>query len=133
MCSASPQDRVLGAAARPEAEAFGRERRIKDRLQYLEQGLLDQPVQHRRDAQRSHAPTVRFGDFHLPDGLRNVRSIEQFLTDACPVRLAVAPEFIDAHPVDARRPAVPHYMPVRREQVLASHHTLHERRSLVSG
>src|SRR5438552_2573099 len=89
---AGTQDRVLRAATRPKAEAFRREGRIKDRLQYLEQGLLDQPVQHRRNAQRPYSSTIRLGDFHLPDRLRNVPSLEQFLTDACPVRLTVAPE-----------------------------------------
>lgn len=126
-------NRVVGAAARPEAEALGREVRIEDGLQDLKQGLLDQSVQHRRNAQRPYAFPVRLGDLHLPDRLRAIFSAEQFRPYAGPVQPAVVHELLDGHPVDARSATVLHYPLVRREQVLASHHLFDERCRRVPG
>lgn len=51
---------IMRAATRPETVAPRTERGIEDRHQHLRQRLLDQAIQHRRDAQRSPA-AVRFG------------------------------------------------------------------------
>jgi site-specific DNA recombinase len=56
-----PLQRLVGAAAGPESVAGLRKRGVNQRAQYLEDGLLDQPVHHRRDAQLPH-PSPRFRD-----------------------------------------------------------------------
>lgn len=58
------QDRILRSAPRSETVAVLTEGRIKQRLQHLQQRLLDQPIRHRGDAQLALA-TVRFRD-HYP-------------------------------------------------------------------
>lgn len=68
---------VVRASARPEAAAVFGERRIKQRLQDLQQRLLDQPVGHRRYRQFPHAAT-RLGNLHAPQRLRPVMSRLQF-------------------------------------------------------
>jgi len=53
----------MRASARPEAVAVLAEGRIKDRLQHLQQSLLDQAIRHRRDAELTLA-TARLRDRH---------------------------------------------------------------------
>jgi len=47
----APQERRHARCARPEAVAVLAEARIKDRLQYLQQRLLDQTVRYRRNTE----------------------------------------------------------------------------------
>jgi hypothetical protein len=126
---AGAQDRAVRAATRPEAEAAVRERRVEDRLQNQEQGLLDHPVQHRRDAQSPHAPAVRLRDLHPPDWLRVIRSAEQLFSNARPVFLTVAPELFDVHSIDPWCSAILHHARVRGDHGLATQYLLQEHRS----
>jgi hypothetical protein len=48
--------RVMRQPSGPEAIACIREGWIKQRLQDLQRGLLDEPVEHRRDAELALAP-----------------------------------------------------------------------------
>src|SRR6185369_9154821 len=60
-------DCVVSASPRPEAVAAFREGRVEYRLQNLQQGLLDESVEHGRDAKLSH-PTIALRNqllFHL--------------------------------------------------------------------
>jgi hypothetical protein len=72
--------RLMRGAARPEAIAVLTERRVPPVLQHLHDRLLDEPVQHRRNAQLAH-PTIRLGDFHPPDRLRLVDPAQQLLSN----------------------------------------------------
>ena len=56
---------VVRASARPEAVAVLAEGRIKNRLQHLQQRLLDQPIRHRRDAKLALA-SLRLRDRYPP-------------------------------------------------------------------
>lgn len=56
------------------------------RLQHLQQGLLDQSIQHCGDAQLALAP-IRFGDHHLAYRTGPVASYQQVLADVRPTGL----------------------------------------------
>ena len=68
------------------------------RLQHLQQRLLDEPVQHGRDAQLA-LPAARLGNLHPLHRLRLVTSREQLLPKSLPVLPQVAPA---AHPPSSR-------------------------------
>ena len=57
------QHRAMRASSRPKAVAVLAEGRVDQRLQHLQQRLLDQPVRHRRDAQFALA-AARLRDLH---------------------------------------------------------------------
>ena len=63
------KDRLVGAPPGAKSIAGFGKARIKDRLQYLIQRLLDQTVQGRGDAQLTHPFSAGFGDFHPQDRL----------------------------------------------------------------
>jgi hypothetical protein len=73
------------ASPRPEAVAVHAERRVDDRLQHLQQGLLDQPIHHRRNAQLPR-PAVRLGYRHAAHRTGPVAAVEQCLPDVGPRR-----------------------------------------------
>jgi hypothetical protein len=106
--------------------------RVKDRLQDLQQRLLDQPIQHRRNAQHPLAAS-RLRDHHPAHGMRPIAATEQLLSNARPVRLAVRHQVVDGHSVHARRTAVAHHPLIRRHQVPAAHHLVHEAQRPVPG
>jgi site-specific DNA recombinase len=68
--------RVLRRASRPEPVAVFGECRVPSALQNLPHRLLDQTIQHRRDAKLSH-PAVRLRDFHSPYRLWLLASTQQ--------------------------------------------------------
>jgi hypothetical protein len=76
--------RVVCTPSGPKAVARIREGRIEPRLQDLQQGLLDEAVEHRRDAELALAP-AGLRDHHPPHRLRLVVPGEQFLAQAWPV------------------------------------------------
>src|SRR6186997_1941422 len=78
---AGAEHRIVRSSPWPKAEAAVRERGIEQGLQDLKQGLLNQSVEHRGNAQRSH-PAVRLGNFHAPNGLGLILAAEQFLPHA---------------------------------------------------
>ena len=77
------------------------EGRIDQRLQDLQQGLLDQPIRHRRDPQFPH-PATRLGDLHPAHRLGPVTSRLQFLSDARPLGLERLPRLRNRQPIDPR-------------------------------
>jgi hypothetical protein len=68
----------------------------------LKQGLLQQSVEHRGDAERPYPLPSGLRDFHLPHRLGMVRAAPQFLADAQPMLAQVRIELVYGHPVDAR-------------------------------
>ena len=66
----------MRSPSRAEAKARRREARIEQRLEDLQHRLLDQTIDHRRDAQLALA-AARLGDFHPAHRLRFIAPIEQ--------------------------------------------------------
>src|SRR5208283_1224368 len=74
-------------------------------LQNLHHRLLDESVQHRRNAELSHS-SVRLVDFFPPHRLRLVGPTEQLFPDGWPVLLQKSRQFLDRHAVHAGTPLV---------------------------
>ena len=81
------QHRVVRTPPRPEAVAVLAEGGVENRLQHLQQCLLDQPIHHRRDAKLALA-TVRLRDRHPSHRAGPVRPRQQLLADRGPRRHA---------------------------------------------
>ena len=79
------------------------------RREYLRDGLLDESVQHRGNAQGAGLP-VWFRNFHAPHRLRRVGARNQLGAQDRPVVSEVLGEFIDCHAVDAWRALVTAYL-----------------------
>ena len=90
---------------RPEAVAVRGERPVPVRLQHLHDRLLDEAVEHRRDAERPLAAR-RLGYLHTPHRLRFVGAVKQLSPDPGPVLLQVGNQLVDGHPIEAGRPLV---------------------------
>ena len=116
----SPFDRVVGTTAQTEAKTVVRESHVVPGLQGLVEGLLNQSIEDRRNAQRPHPFSARLGDFHLPDGRRLIAAVEQCLPDRLPALAEHGHQFVDGHPVHAWRPLVAHHPLVRAEHVLTT-------------
>src|SRR3974390_2470333 len=91
MCGSSRSKTIAGLG----------ERRVPLPLQNLHHRLLDETIQHRRDAKLSH-PAVWFGDFHPPHRFRFVGPIEQLFSDHWPVLFQVVSELVHGNPVHSR-------------------------------
>jgi hypothetical protein len=117
--------RIVGTPSRPEAVAVRREGGIELRLQHLKQALLDEPVEHGRDAQLTH-PASGLGDLLPFHRLRLIGAHEQLRSDRLPVRDQVDGQVVYGHPVDAgTAPVLPHALQ-RRDRVGAFDHGLHQ-------
>ena len=77
--------RLVGGAARAEAVARRRERRVPVGLEHLEHRLLEEAVEHRRDAEGANAP-ASLGDLDPRHRLRSVGAVEQLAPDRGPLR-----------------------------------------------
>ena len=97
---ACPFQGVVGTASQPKAEAVVGEPGVVPALQGLIQGLLNQSIDNRRDAQRPRT-AVRLGYFYLPHRRRFVGAVEQFLPDGFPAGLQQGFQFGDGYPVYA--------------------------------
>ena len=75
---------LMRRPSRSKPVAVGRKRPIPSALQDLHHRLLDEAIQHRRDAQLAH-PAVRLGDLHPPHRLRFVGPRQQTFPDGWPV------------------------------------------------
>jgi len=95
-----PPQCSVGGAPRSEAEARIREPWIEQRPQDLRDGLLDDAVHYRWDAEQALA-TVGLGDRHPPHRLRPIRALAQGLADLRPVQTCALGKVLDAHPVNA--------------------------------
>ncbi|MDT4861351.1 hypothetical protein FQZ97_959530 [compost metagenome] len=120
------QDRLLSAAPRPEAVARLGEPRFVDRLENLQQRLLDQPVHHRRNAQCPD-PARRLGNVHRAHRLRNVLAGQQRRLDARPVHLQPVAQRRHRQGIHPGRAAVADHLPVRQPHVALFDHRLHQR------
>jgi hypothetical protein len=88
--------------------------------------LLDQPVEHRRNAERPQAARcLRYLD--APHWLRFVGAVKQLGSDREPVLLQVGRQFTDAHSVDTRRTLVALHLRQRLLQIVTFDHCFHRR------
>jgi len=117
---------LMRRARRPEAEACLGERSIPVRLQHLHRRLLDEAVEHRRDAERPHAAR-RLRYLHPPHRLRFVGAFKQLSPDRGPMLLQVGRQIIDAHAVDASRALVALHLRQCLLQVLTPDYCFHRR------
>src|ERR1700730_5849779 len=92
---------LMCRSSRSRTVAVVRERRVPPLLQYLHHRLLDESIQHRRDAKLSH-PAVRFGDFHPPYRFRFVGPTQQLFSNRWPVLFIVVGELVHGDPVHSR-------------------------------
>ena len=99
------QHGVVRASARSEAVAVFRERRINQRLQNLQQGLLDQPVGHGGYPQFPHAAS-RFGYLHPAYRLRPVASSLQVFPYPGPVGLEILDRCVDRQSIHPSTAAI---------------------------
>ncbi len=90
----------MSRPCRPEPVAVIGKRPVPLPLQNLHHRLLDQPIQHRRDAKLSH-PSVRLGDFHPPHRFRLVSPVQQLYPDGWPMLFQIGRDSADGHPIDA--------------------------------
>src|ERR1700676_2829012 len=116
---------LVGRPSRPKSVAAFRERPVPVPLQNLHHCLLDEPIQHRRDAKLSH-PSVRLGDFHPPYRFGLVGSTQQLFPDGWPVLFQVGAELIDSQSVYARASFVALHPPQCFLQVFPLTYFLHQ-------
>src|SRR5579863_4360084 len=76
--------------------------RVPPPLQNLHDRLLDESIQHRRDAQLAHS-AVRLRYLYPLHRLWSVRPVEQLFPDGWPVLFQVVTKLVDRHCVNARR------------------------------
>src|SRR3990170_3801510 len=126
-------DRVVAPSPRTEAVTAFAEVGIEDGGQHLQDRLLNQPVQNRRDAQQACPLPFRLRDLYPSDRLGNVRLAEQLLPDARPALLQVRRQGFDRHSVDSRRSPVGPDALEGFHQVLTAQHLLQKTFRLRSG
>src|SRR5215469_2486275 len=90
----------MSRPSRPEPVAVFGKRPVPPPLQNLHHRLLDESIQHRRDAKLSH-PSVRLGDFHPPYRFRLIGPVQQLFPDGWPVLFQVVRDSADGHPINA--------------------------------
>jgi site-specific DNA recombinase len=97
--------RLMCRSLGPKPIAVFRERSVPAPLQRLPHRLLDEPIQHRWNAQLTHS-AVRLRDLHPFHRLGSIGSAEELFSDGWPVLFQVSRQLLDSHPVDARTPLV---------------------------
>jgi site-specific DNA recombinase len=80
--------RLMSRPSRPKPVAVIGKRPVPPPLQNLHHRLLDESIQHRRDAQ-AFAPLRPAWDFHPPHRLRLVGPVQQLFPDGWPVLFQV--------------------------------------------
>ena len=117
--------RLMCAAPRSEAIAVLREGWVKHRLKHLQNGLLDEPIEHAGNPELPDSPTA-LRNFLPPHWLRLVRAIEQLRPYGLPVVHQIRRQLIHGHPVSTGAALVlPH--PLQRGLgVAALDYLLHE-------
>src|SRR6516225_7321146 len=116
----------MSRPARPEPVAAIGECPVPPPLQNLEYRLLDESIQHRRNAQFSDTSPVRLGDFHPPHRLRFVSPVEQLFPDGRPVLFQVIRDSADGHPIHARTTFIGLHLPQCFLQVFSLTYFLHQ-------
>src|SRR5690606_9564080 len=99
------KDRVVGPPSGTETVAVLAEGRVQQRLQHLQQRLLDQPIRHRRDAKLTLAAR-RLRDRHPAYRTRPVRSPQQLLTKRRPRGDKLTCGLVNVQTIHARRTLV---------------------------
>jgi site-specific DNA recombinase len=100
--------RLVGGAARPEAVAVLAERRVPQRLELLENRLLDHAINRGWNAKVAR-PAGRLRDGHPTHRLRLVAPLAQLSFDFRPARLENSRQLFDGDPINARRSLVAHH------------------------
>src|SRR2546426_6227306 len=115
----------MGRSSGSKTIAVVGERRVPPPLQHLHHRLLDQSIQHRRDAKLSH-PAVRLGDFHPPHRFRLVGPAQQLFSDRWPVLLQIVGELVNGDPVHSRATFITFHLPPCFLQVFSLTYFLHQ-------
>src|SRR5262249_1708602 len=118
--------RLMRGSSRSKTIAVFGERRVPLLLQNLHHRLLDETIQHRRDAKLSH-PAVRFGDFHPPHRLWFVGPVQQLFSNRWPVLFQVSGELVHGHPVHSRATFITSHLSPCFLPVLSLTYFLHQR------
>jgi hypothetical protein len=79
-----PAHGIVRPPSRSQAVAMVRKAPVDSRLQHLQDRLLDEPIEHRRDAELAH-PSAALRDFPPEHLLRHVPPREQLLADSRPL------------------------------------------------
>src|SRR5271166_2541234 len=109
--------RVVAAASRTEAIAPVVEPRLENRFDREPDGLLDDAVLDRRNAQRPR-PAIALRDVDPLDSLRSIRTLPQRARQLGQIFLRPRREPFDALPIHPRRAFVgPNFRPSRRQRV----------------
>ena len=116
----------------PEAVAVLAERRVKQRLQHLQQGLLNQPIRHRRYAQLALA-SVRLRDRYPSYRTGPVRPPQQLVSYLRPSRDQMAGGLLNIQSIHARCAPVGFDAFPRLPQVLSRQRRLQQRRPCALG
>src|SRR5438477_11823573 len=99
--------------------------RVPPLLQNLHHRLLDEAIQHRRDAKLSH-PAVWLGDFHPPHRLRFVGPVQQLFSDRWPVLSQIVSELVHGDSVHSRTTFITFHLSQCFLQVLSLTYFLHQ-------
>ena len=94
-------------------------------MQHLQQALLDEPVQHRREAECPRTPAGLLDLLPL-HRLRLIGPREQLLPEPFPVRCQMRRQVVHGHPVHPGTALVLLHPLQRRERVGAFDHPLHQ-------
>ena len=111
-------------AARSEPVAMCGEFGIELWLQNLQQCLLDQSIQYRRDAQCAY-PAIGLGYVHFANRRRHVFARQKCCLDAWPVLLQPCLELVHGEPIDSCRALVPHVPLIRSPEVATFDYGVH--------
>jgi len=111
--------------SRPEPVAALRERVFPERRERLRRGLLDQPVERRRNPQQADAAAF-LGDFRPAHGHRLMRAVKQVAFDLLPVFQQIPAKLRGLHPVHTGRTLVALHPFQGFEHVLPPTDRLHE-------
>ena len=114
-------DRVVSAPSGAEAITVGRERRVESRLQHLQDRLLDESIEHARNAEHAH-PAPALLDLPTQHRLRLVGSGQKLRRNPFPVRRQVRRQLLYAHPIQAGSASVLHDSLQRRSGVARLDH-----------
>lgn len=118
-------DRRVRPTCRPESVAARMQGRREDRLQNLEHGLLNPPIDHVRDAQTAF-PSAWPGNPNPADVARPVRPVQQRTLQTRQKRPGGAQDFVHAASVHARSALVANNVQQGRRQIRWRRHCLQQ-------